>query len=160
MDKGIGIPIILQLVGVLVIIAEVFLPSGGVLSILAVAVIGYSLYLVFQMSMTLGWALVVFDIISIPVLVIVGLKLVAKTPARLSRTLSSREGVTSQKPELSQYLHQTGAAVTVLRPSGTALINGHRIDVVTQGEYIDKDTAVEVVAITGNQVIVREKTHP
>ena len=160
MDKGIAIPIILQLVGVLVIIAEVFLPSGGVLAIIATAVIGYSLYLVFQMSLTLGWALVIIDLISIPVLVIVGLKLVAKTPARLSRTLSSEEGVTSQKPELGNYLHQTGTAVTVLRPSGTALINGHRIDVVTQGEYINKDTAVEVVAITGNQVIVREKTHP
>jgi membrane-bound serine protease (ClpP class) len=157
MDNGIGIPLLLQLVGVLVIIAEVFLPSGGVLTIIAVAVIGYSLYLVFSISMTLGWALVVIDLISIPILVILGLKLVAKTPARLSRTLSSEEGVTSQKPELGGCLHQTGTSVTVLRPSGTALIDGHRINVVTQGEYINKDTAVEVVAITGNQVIVREK---
>ena len=159
MDNGIWIPLLLQLMGVLVIIAEVFLPSGGVLAIIAVAVIGYSLYLVFEVSMTLGWALVVLDLISIPILVILGLKMVAKTPARLSRTLSSEEGVTSQKPELGKFLHQTGIAVTVLRPSGTAVFNGQRVDVVTRGEYLNKDTAVEVVAITGNQVIVREKTN-
>ena len=132
-------------------------PSGHYL--IAVAVIGYSLYLVFEVSMTLGWALVVLDLVSIPILVILGLKMVAKTPARLSRTLSSEEGVTSQKPELGDFLHQTGIAVTVLRPSGTAMVDGQRIDVVTQGEYINKDTPVEVVAITGNQVIVREKTN-
>lgn len=159
MDKGIGVALILQLVGVLVIIAEVFLPSGGVLAIIAVAVIGYSLYLVFEISLTLGWALVVLDLISIPVLVIFGLKMVAKSPARLSRTLSSEEGVTSQKPELDNFLNQTGTAVTDLRPSGTAVVNGNRVDVVTQGEYINKDTLVEVVAITGNQIIVREKTN-
>jgi len=37
--------------------------------------------------------------------------------------------VGAAKPEL---LHQTGTALTALRPSGTALIDGKRVDVVTE----------------------------
>jgi membrane-bound serine protease (ClpP class) len=50
-----------------------------------------------------------------------------------------------------------GAAVTDLRPVGTAVINGKRVDVVTRGEYIEKNAAIIVTGVTGNQIIVRKK---
>jgi membrane-bound serine protease (ClpP class) len=56
------------------------------------------------------------------------------------------------KPEL---LHQTGTALTPLRPSGTARINGKRVDVVTEGPFVDKDAAVKVVDVEGMRVVVR-----
>ena len=56
------------------------------------------------------------------------------------------------KPEL---LHETGTAFTVLRPSGTALINGQRVDVVTEGSMIEKGTAIKVIGIEGLRVVVR-----
>src|SRR5688572_10501626 len=40
----------------------------------------------------------------------------------------------TDKPEL---LNQTGTALTTLRPSGTAVISGKRIDVVTEGPFIE-----------------------
>ena len=58
----------------------------------------------------------------------------------------------AEKPEL---LHQTGAALTTLRPSGTALINGRRVDVVTEGAMIERGAPVKVVAIEGMRVVVR-----
>jgi membrane-bound serine protease (ClpP class) len=61
-------------------------------------------------------------------------------------------GIRAEKPEL---LHQTGVAFTPLRPSGTALINGKRVDVVTEGGLIDKDTPLKVIAIEGMRVVVR-----
>lgn len=63
----------------------------------------------------------------------------------------------AEKPEL---LHQTGTAFTQLRPSGTALINGRRVDVVTEGSLIEKGTPVKVVALEGMRVVVREATAP
>lgn len=57
-----------------------------------------------------------------------------------------------EKPEL---LHQTGVACTNLRPSGTALINGRRVDVVTEGAMIERGTPVKVVALEGLRVVVR-----
>ena len=58
----------------------------------------------------------------------------------------------TDKPEL---LDQTGKALTTLRPSGTAVIGGKRIDVVTEGPFIEPGTAVKVVAVEGMRVVVR-----
>ena len=41
-------------------------------------------------------------------------------------------------------------------PGGTAIIDNKRLDVVSRGEYIEKDRNLIVVEVTGNQIIVRE----
>ena len=136
MNDSLLFPIILQLIGVVVIIAEIILPSGGILSIAALGVFGYSLFIVFnEISITIGFSFVAADLILIPVLVIVGLKLLARSPVTLRKTLSRKEGVSSQSSELDSYIDMEGTAVTDLRPAGTAVINGKRVDVVTRGEY-------------------------
>jgi membrane-bound serine protease (ClpP class) len=161
MNDSLLFPIILQLVGVVVIIAEIILPSGGILSIVALGVFGYSLFIVFnEISMTIGFSFVAADLILIPVLVIVGLKLLARSPVTLRKTLSRKEGVSSQSSELESYVGTQGNAVTDLRPAGIAVINGKRVDVVTRGEYLEKDSAIIVTTVTGNQIIVRKKDEP
>lgn len=161
MNDSLFLPIILQLAGVVVIIAEIIIPSGGILSIVAIGVFGYSLFIVFyEISMTIGFSFVAADLILIPVLVIVGLKLLARSPATLRKTLSRKEGVSSQSSELESYVGTQGNAVTDLRPAGIAVINGKRVDVVTRGEYLEKDSAIIVTAVTGNQIIVRKKDEP
>jgi membrane-bound serine protease (ClpP class) len=57
------------------------------------------------------------------------------------------------KPEL---LHCTGVAITPLRPSGTGLISGKRVDVVTEGSLIDRGASIKVIAVEGARVVVRE----
>ena len=161
MNDSLLLPIILQLVGVVVIIAEIILPSGGILSIVALGVFGYSLFIVFnEISMTIGFSFVAADLILIPVLVIVGLKLLARSPVTLRKTLSGKEGVSSQSSELESYVGTQGNAVTDLRPAGIAVINGKRVDVVTRGEYLEKNSAIIVTTVTGNQIIVRKKDEP
>lgn len=160
MKNTILLPIILQVVGVIVIIAEIILPSGGLLSVLAAGIFGYSLYIVFHdVSISVGFFFVTADAILIPILVIVGLKLLAKSPATLRKTLSREDGVTSQSSELDKYIGMEGTAITDLRPAGTAIINEKRVDVVSRGEYLDKDSEIVVSTITGNQIIVRKKEH-
>jgi membrane-bound serine protease (ClpP class) len=58
----------------------------------------------------------------------------------------------TDRPEL---LNQTGKALTTLRPSGMAVISGKRIDVVTEGPFIEPGTTVKVVAVEGMRVVVR-----
>jgi membrane-bound serine protease (ClpP class) len=57
------------------------------------------------------------------------------------------------KPEL---LHRSGVAITQLRPCGAAFINGKRVDVITEGALIDQGASIEVVAVEGMRVVVRE----
>ena len=61
----------------------------------------------------------------------------------------------TDRPEL---IGQTGTALTALRPSGTAMIQGKRVDVVTEGPLIARGTPVKVVAVEGMRVVVRETT--
>ena len=75
--------------------------------------------------------------------------------SRAGRVFASKSiggNINAERPEL---LHQSGTTVTTLRPCGTALISGRRVDVVTEGSFIEPQTAVRVVAIEGMRVVVR-----
>ncbi len=151
-------PAMLQMAGIVVIIAEIILPSGGILSLLAVSVFGYSLYYVFTtISFEAGILFTIADMVIIPVFVIYGIKLLAKSPVTLKTELSSESGVVSQAKNLEEYLNEPGTALTDLRPAGIAYIKNKRMDVVTEGEYLEKGEHIIVASVTGNQIIVRKQ---
>jgi len=54
----------------------------------------------------------------------------------------------------AQLVGKTGKALTMLRPAGRAEIDGHAVDVVTNGDYIPEGTAVKVSEVTGNRIVV------
>jgi membrane-bound serine protease (ClpP class) len=70
-------------------------------------------------------------------------------------TLDATSTGTSQAEGLAQWIGQTGTAATPLRPSGTILIAGKRVDAITAGEFLDPGTPVFIVRTEGNGVIVR-----
>jgi membrane-bound ClpP family serine protease len=157
--KAYLLPILLQLLGILVILAEIFIPSLGVLTVIALGLFSYSLYLAFTtISNFAGMVFVGLDLLAIPIVLVLGLKLLAASPLSLKNKLSSKDGVVSQAPDLGNYRDKQGKSVTDLRPAGTALINGKRLDVVTDGEYIEADTPIIVTGVTGNRIIV-ERTN-
>jgi membrane-bound ClpP family serine protease len=158
MNNALHAPVILQLVGILVIIAEIILPSGGILSILATGLFGYSLYLVFtSISASAGMAFIIADLVIVPILVYFGIKFLAKSPVTLRTKLSREDGVTVQSSEQNDFLGSAGLAITDLRPSGVARIKDQRLDVVTRGEYLESQTEIIVIAVSGNQIIVKQK---
>jgi membrane-bound ClpP family serine protease len=149
------IPVLLQVIGIMVIIAEIFIPSLGVLAIIALALLSYSLYIVFtSISTTAGIVFTGLDIIIVPLIVVLGIKILAKSPLALKRELSKQNGVVSQKEKLETYINMKGIAVTDLRPAGMAQINSQRVDVVTDGDYIEADTPVIVTGVAGNRIVV------
>jgi membrane-bound serine protease (ClpP class) len=58
-------------------------------------------------------------------------------------------------PTRSDLIGKTGIALSELRPIGTAEIEDERVDVTTDGEYIDKGTPVKVVRADNMKVVVR-----
>ncbi len=152
-------PALLQVLGVFVIIAEIFIPSLGLLTVIAVAIFGYSLYLVFTtISTTAGIVVTGIDLVVVPIIIYAGIRMLGESSLSLKSELSASEGVASQKKEMETCLGMGGEAVTDLRPAGMAIIGHNRLDVVTDGEYVDAGTRVVVVRVTGNQIIV-EKTN-
>lgn len=156
--SNLTVPVILQFLGVLVVMVEVVVPTGGLLALVSTALFGSSLYIVFtRVSAFAGTVFVIADLIVIPLSVFIGFKLLAKSPVSLKKSLTREEGVQSQAPELEQYIGMEGVAITDLRPSGVVMIDGKRLDVVSRGEYLEKNSNIVVIAVTGNQIIVSNR---
>ena len=60
------------------------------------------------------------------------------------------------KEDYSEYLGQTGVALTALRPTGTAMINNKRLDVISVENFIDIDTPIQVVGVNGTKVTIEK----
>ena len=73
----------------------------------------------------------------------------------LTDSTNTEQGYVSN-PNRMDLLGVEGKAFTDLRPSGTALINDERVDVVSEGSFISKGTKVKVVKVEGSRVVVRE----
>lgn len=71
----------------------------------------------------------------------------------LSESEKAEHGFVSYQSE-KDLIGKTGIAFTTLRPGGTAEINGRRIDVVADSEYIDKDVKIKVLRVEGIKVVV------
>ena len=78
----------------------------------------------------------------------------------LKTSLLSKEGYASSPEEDQRWLGKRGTAATDLHPSGIAHLNGDRVDVVSDGEFINAGQAVEVVRVDGNRIVVRLLTEP
>lgn len=59
--------------------------------------------------------------------------------------------------DLSPLLGKQGKALTTLRPAGTIVLDGKRLDVSSLGDYIEKGTPVTIVKVEGSKIFV-EKT--
>jgi membrane-bound serine protease (ClpP class) len=152
------LPIALQILGVLVIVAEIFIPSFGLLTALALGIFAGSLYLVFTtVSSGAGMIWTGADLVLVPLLMLWGIRFLAASPLALKTQLSSDQGVVSLARDTTSYLGCTGVALTDLRPSGAALINESRVDVITDGEYIEAKTLVRVTGITGSRIMVEKQ---
>lgn len=78
-------------------------------------------------------------------------------PELSSPTLASSELL--NQTAIEAYLPQIGdqgVAESVLRPSGKVLFGPHLTDVVTEGDYLDPGTPVEVIRREGNRIVVRK----
>lgn len=71
----------------------------------------------------------------------------------LAEALTEEKGFTAQAYPVD-LVGREGTAVTVLRPAGTALIDGRRYDVVTDGAMVPKGTSIVVVEVSGNRIVV------
>jgi membrane-bound serine protease (ClpP class) len=75
--------------------------------------------------------------------------------SRMARKFISERAVGELGVDRPDLLNGSGTALTQLRPSGTASINGQRVDVVTEGGLIERGAKLKVVAVEGTRIVVR-----
>ena len=144
--------------GILLLFAELLLP-GGVIGLLGCVALLTGVAGVFY-TYSLGTACLVTCAVVLFMLILfyawfkyfprteTGKRLLAATDANDWRSFD---------PEYRQLLNKSGLSHTVLRPSGLAIIDGKKYDVVTQGELLPPQTPIIVVNIEGNRIVVEKK---
>ena len=158
--------VILLIIGLILVLLEVLLPSGGMISVLASVAIIAAAVLGFQHSAAGGAVILVVTFVCIPVLVAFGLKvfpqtavgrrmLLIPTKSQAEAGVDAPAGVSDI--DYSSLVGKAGNTVTPLRPSGIAEINGQRYSVVASGEMIDKDVEIVVLRVEGNSVVVDDR---
>ncbi len=113
-----------------------------------------------QFAVAVVVAIVVFVITSVLVWVIF-LKKLSNPDSKLARDMilmtdmRSEDGFKASSDDLAHLAGKRGVAQSLLRPSGTALIDGVRVSVITDGTFIAAGERVEVVSVKGSRVLVR-----
>lgn len=145
-------------VGIILLVAELFLPFGisGILG--GLAIIG-SLYLagadMTQISISILIALAVAITGMVIIMKFFGKKLKLFNKIILSDSTSTEKGYVSAV-ERRELLDQHAITLTPLRPSGTIVIGDERLDAVSEGNFIDRNKTVIIRKVEGSRIVVRE----
>ena len=141
------------------IIAEVFVPSGGLISLCALACLIGGAVIFFQHSATAGWIGVGIAFVMIPGVLIFTYRIFPKTRFGKSVTLTPPErqqgDAIPDTSELKEMLGKVGVVLTPLRPVGMCDFSGQRVECVAEGGYVDKDKKVKVIDVESTQLTVR-----
>jgi membrane-bound serine protease (ClpP class) len=141
------------------IIAEVFVPSGGIISLCALGCLIGGAAIFFHYSSTAGWIGVGIALVMIPAVLIIAYKIFPKTRFGKSVTLmpSEREqgDAIPDTAKLKELLGAEGLVLTPLRPVGMCDFTGRRIECVAEGGYVDKGRKVKVINVESTQLTVR-----
>lgn len=149
---------ILFAAGLLLLVLEFFIPSFGILGILGA---GSLIYAVIQAARDTSNALLSLGIAFVAAAIVVGIVAYIFRKRGVWNRFILSEQLTSDESYMAnlqreQLIGLEGTSLTPLRPSGTVLIEGRHIDVVTQGGYIERDRHVKIVRIDGSRIIVDE----
>ena len=141
------------------IIAEIFVPSGGIISVFALACLVVGVALFFQHSGTAGWIGVGTALVMIPAVLIIAYRIFPKTRFGKSVTLTPPEreqgDAIPDTAELKELLGAEGLVLTPLRPVGMCDFSGQRVECVAEGGYVDKGNKVKVINVESTQLTVR-----
>lgn len=145
-------------VGILLIVIECFIPGAvaGIIGFIAVAIgfvmaVGDSL-LAFIALFT---AIVLSSILFYYMRKVLKRKILFYDIFVLKSTASSEKGYVTHVNR-TDLIGARGKSITTLRPSGTAIINDERLDVVTVGDFIEQGKEIEVVHVEGVRIVVKE----
>jgi len=159
MDWWLVFAIFLYFASAFLIIAEVFVPSGGLISICSLGCLIGGLMIFFHRSTVAGWVGLAIAIVMIPLVLVIAYKMFPKTKFGKSVTLTPPQrqqgDAIPDTEELKEMLGAEGVVLTPLRPVGMCDFSGQKVECVAEGGYVDKGKKVKVIHVQGTQLTVR-----
>ena len=152
--------LILLTVGLALILLEVFVPSSGVLGVLAGLSVVAAIIVAFMQGPYVGLAIVSTTVVALPAVVALALRIWPSTSigrrillgVPKAEELLPDDEVTQR---LKSLVGKQGVAQSLMLPSGAIRIDGRTYDATAAGVAIEPGTAVRVVEVHGARIVVR-----
>ncbi len=149
--------IIIFVLGIILLVVEMCTPGFGVAGGLGIVCLVIDIFITAK-TFTQGLIMTGFLAVLVGILAVIAVVLMSK--GKLPSSLMLKEATNKEQgytggSDKSAYLGRTGKTVTELRPAGAAELDGVRLDVVSQGGFIESGVEVEVVEVSGNRIVVK-----
>ncbi|WP_417380350.1 hypothetical protein [Gimesia sp.] len=163
------IAILALAVALILLVAEIFLPSGGLIALLSLSSIAASVWAAWmawwETSPGLWWTYIASVIVLIPTTLgfavrffpntAWGKKVIHEVP-----TLDEVTGFQEETEHLRSLIGKVGKTQTLLNPSGFVLVNHERHHCESQGMIVDSQVDVEIIAVEGTRLVVKVVKQP
>ena len=150
-------------VGLALLVCEFFIPSGGLISVMAVVVLSAAVWFAWRAwggsNPAAWWTYLATLVFLIPASVVAALYVLPRTQFGRRVLLEAPNpedvaGHTDEERRLQQLLGRKGQTVTLLNPGGLVQIDDERFHCESPGMLIDPDVTVDVIAVRGNRLVV------
>ena len=153
-------PMVVFFVGLVLIALEIFvIPGFGLVGIMGLLCVLVSFFWAFGFE-NIQTALRVITLsltVAITLMILLAIYVLPKTPLFRKVSLETSLNTGDGKTPVESVAGQSGIALTPLRPSGVVKIGTKRFDAVSEGDFIEINTPVEVLSDNGFQLVVRSK---
>jgi membrane-bound ClpP family serine protease len=163
MSSDLTWPILFVAAALTLFIIEVFIPSGGLIGVLAIGLLLVGIWKAFQVSTATGMKFSIAVLMLLPVAFVVAVQLWPRTPMAKWAFLKppTREEIEPDRgARLELLIGQFGRAVSPLRPSGLVDFDGRRLDGLSEEGLIPAGALVRAVGVRGQAIVVRAATDP
>jgi len=154
----------LLLLGLVLLVAEFFIPSAGVIAVAAILSLGASLTLAFMYDIRLGLFVMIAEGISVPAVLygavrywpetLIGRLILIRLPE------SDEEILPESHFSMKELVGEYGSAKTKMLPGGAIEVNGKVYDAISEGMPIEAGETIKVVAVRTQHLVVRPAEAP
>ncbi len=162
MTDYLTIALVLFAIGVILLLAEILLPTGGILVVAALLFFSVGVGIILRYGDTVEAAVAIGGLaIGLPAAGFVAVHAWRRMSIGSSLDATAAGAVPqSGAAELEALKGRTGKTASPLRPSGTVEFDNRRVDAMTEGMMLDAGVWVKCVGVRGTTVIVRQLETP
>ena len=153
-----NLPLILCLItGIGLLVVEVFVPGFGLPGISGLILLAVGVIITWRnYGPVSGLAVTLIALALAGISISISVKSAATGKLSKSALILKDVAQPMDHEETEAFLGREGVTVTVLNPVGFAEFDGVRLNVVSEGTYLDKDVPVKVTQVEGAKITVRE----
>lgn len=152
---GVSTIIVLLIIGFGILLFDLLVTPGAMLSLISVVLFAIAIYLIYQ---TYGTPKA--NYFTAGIVVLTGILLIILLKSGVWQRMASKETLKGKaRISYSDMLNvgDVGKTLSGLRPSGNALFSNVKVEVTTQGDSIAENQEIEIIAIKNNKIFVKQK---